>query len=276
MKQPTNKNKRKEYILQQLEKKGKISVAEVSRQFDCSAVTVRTDIRELDAAGLLKKNYGGAVRAETPKIKESIRPDLDDVRHAQVNLPFAIGKYYLNMEEKHRIVAKAYEYIKDRDTIMLDDSTTCCHLAQYISKHSEKTITVVTNSLFVAAVLSGTDYVNTYILGGHILSKPPAAMDNLTAETLENYHVSKLFTGINRIDLRVGLTSADADHANVKKAMIGVSDEVYVLADHTKFASCSLFTVCPISQVHHIITDTDIDRSIAQMAFERGISMDIV
>lgn len=276
MRQATNKNKRKEYILQQLKEKDRISVAEISRQFGCSEVTARTDIRELDAEGLVKRNYGGAARIEPKENKELVGLASDDVRYAQVSLPFAIGKYYLNREEKYRIAAKAYEYIVDQDTIMLDDSTTCCHLAQYISKHSGKEITIVTNSLFVAAVLSNTDHVNTYILGGHVLAKPAAAMDNLTAETLENYHVSKLFTGINRIDLRVGLTSADADHANVKKAMISVSDEVYVLADHTKFASCSLFTVCPVNQVHHIITDTKIDRGIVQMAFERGISMDVV
>lgn len=272
----TKKSQRKEYILQQLKEKGRVSVVDISRQFGCSEVTARTDIRELDAMGLLKKSYGGAVYVDIVPYKNTPNNTYDDIRYAYVDLPFAVGKYYLNKEEKQRIADKAYSYIENGDTVMLDDSTTCCHLAQYISKHPEKTMTVVTNSLFVAAVLSGTEHVNTYMLGGRILAKPSSAMDNLTAETLKNYHVSKLFTGINRIDLRVGLTSADADHANVKKAMIHSSDEVYVLADHTKFASSSLFTVCPISQIHHIITDTGINRSIVQLAVERGILIDIV
>lgn len=272
----TKKSQRKEYILQQLKENGRVSVVDISKQFGCSEVTVRTDIRELDAMGLLKKSYGGAVCVSIAPAKNTPKNTCEDIRYAYVDLPFAVGKYYLNKEEKQRIANKAYSYIENGDTVMLDDSTTCCHLAQHISKHPEKAMTVVTNSLFVAAVLSGTEHVNTYMLGGRILARPSSAMDNLTAETLKNYHVSKLFTGINRIDLRVGLTSADADHANVKKAMIHSSDDVYVLADHTKFASSSLFTVCPISQIHHIITDTGINRSIVQLALERGILIDIV
>lgn len=274
-----NKKKRREFILNEIKQKGHIFVNEICDEFGCSEVTARTDIRELGEDGLLIKTHGGAVQADKGEIVESREQKSgheNDIYSAKISTTFFAGRYYLNVEEKQRIVEKAYEYIEDNDTIMLDDSTTCCYLAQYISRHSEKRISIVTNSLFVTVVLSGLEHINVYILGGRIQANPPSAMDNFTVESCNNYHVAKFFTGINRIDLRMGLTSADASHADVKKAMIRSADEVYVLADHTKFASGSLFTVCPIKCVHHIITDRGLDGSIAQLALDCGISMDIV
>lgn len=55
-----------------------------------------------------------------------------------LSVQFESGEYYLNADYKRRIAEKAYEYIEDQESIMIDDSTTCCYLAQIIKERKEK------------------------------------------------------------------------------------------------------------------------------------------
>ncbi len=55
---------RRRAILREVEEKGKVRVADLSRRFGCSEVTIRNDIRNMDAEGLLVRTHGGAVKLE--------------------------------------------------------------------------------------------------------------------------------------------------------------------------------------------------------------------
>ncbi len=248
-----------EIIIRMVQEKGKARVSELSELMECSEVTIRNDIRKLDEQGVLKKTHGGA-----EKLGQGLTAQ------------FVPGEYYLNAESKKKIARRAYEYIEDQESIMIDDSTTCCYLAQCIRENPQKRLSVVTNSLYAAVILSEVPHVNVYVLGGQILSNPAAAMGTTTAENVAQYHVNKLFSGINKIDFKVGMTSADEMHAEVKRAMIGRADESYILADHTKFGGGSLFTVCGIKEIKCIVTDSGVSREIIELAGKMKIKMDVV
>lgn len=270
------KESRQEFIKSKIISPGYVSIKEVANEFACSEVTVRTDLKELEDAGILKRTTGGAINPSDSTAEPSTALFAAETRPDTIYVPFPAGKYYLQADAKQRIVKKAFEYINPYDTIMLDDSTTCIYLAQLIQKHPEKPLRAVTNSLMIAAIFSTTEHVDVHMLGGRIFAAPPSAMDNFTADFVNNYHVSKFFSGINRIDLRVGLTSADTFHAEIKKAMISIADQTIILADHTKFSTCSFYSVLPIQYVRHIITDNKLDERNTQLAIDQGIIIDIV
>ena len=54
-------NKRMEYIAARLDSTGSVKVAELSRELNCSEVTIRSDIKKLEDKGLAKRIHGGAV-----------------------------------------------------------------------------------------------------------------------------------------------------------------------------------------------------------------------
>ena len=56
---------RRNEILRELDRKGKVKVTDLSREFGCSEVTIRNDIKAMDIEGLLKRTHGGAVKLET-------------------------------------------------------------------------------------------------------------------------------------------------------------------------------------------------------------------
>ena len=66
----------------------------------------------------------------------------------------------------------------------------------------------------------------------------------------------KAFIGCSGISAQAGVTTEIANEVNVNQLMIEhATQEVYVLADHTKIGLSSSFTSCSIDRVKHLITD---------------------
>lgn len=246
-------------LLDEVNTQGHVKIAELSQKIGCSEITLRNDIRTLDQQGLLKKVYGGAIRKER-----------------SLTVSFMPGEYFLNAERKQAIAAKAYEYIDNRGSIIIDDSTTGCYLAEYIKEHSEKRVVVVTNSLYVASLLSSCEHTEVFMLGGHIGANPPSSLDNITVNNIGQFHVDKAFVGINGINLEVGLTSIGTPQMDTKKEMIRVSNKTYVLADSTKFGTGNLFRVCTMDEIELIITDMDLSEEQKKLAKEHQIKIELV
>ena len=249
-------SERLEIIIDTLQREGKVKVSDLSLRLGCSEVTIRNDIRKLDDQGVLKKTYGGAVQKQDG-----------------LSVSFMPGEFFLNGEEKNRIALKAYEYIDNRDSIIIDDSTTGCYLAKIIHEHPEKNLIVVTNSLFVAAELSQTKHVDLFVAGGHPLGTPPSTLDNFTLSAFQNFNVNKAFVGVNGINLNAGLTSIGTPQMETKRAIIQSAGQTFVIADSTKFGSSNLFTVCSMDQIHAVITDSKVSKEILSTAHKNNISI---
>ena len=73
---------------------------------------------------------------------------------------------------------------------------------------------------------------------------------------LQNIFAKKAFIGCSGISAQAGVTTEIANEVNVNQLMIEhATQEVYVLADHTKIGLSSSFTSCSIDRVKHLITD---------------------
>ena len=52
---------RRQSIIETVEREGRVLAAELAQRLDTSEDTIRRDLRELDAAGLLRRVHGGAM-----------------------------------------------------------------------------------------------------------------------------------------------------------------------------------------------------------------------
>ena len=250
--------KRRQAILKELDKKEKVRVAELSRELNCSEVTIRNDIRTLEQEGLLKRTHGGAERIGGAPQSERRYPS---------------ESVYRNISQKRAIAARAYSLIDDRDTIILDDASTSFYLALHIKEHPEKQLAVVTNSLPIGSELADVKHVELYMVGGHVGGKLPATMGDAAVENLKNFHVDKAFIGVHSINFNVGLTSIATPQMQVKRAIIDASQKVCVLADSTKFGSGYVSVIGPINEVDAIITDSGIEGQYVEMAAQEGVDL---
>ena len=137
---------RRNEILKELDRKGRVKVTDLSKEFGCSEVTIRNDIKAMDIEGLLKRTHGGAVKVET-----------------ETERKYSAETIYRNVTQKKQIAEVAYEFLDDRDTIIIDDASTSFYLAQEIKNHPEKRIAVVTNSLIAGNELAGVGHVELSI-----------------------------------------------------------------------------------------------------------------
>lgn len=249
-------SERLEIIIDTLNRDGIVKVTELAQYLDCSEVTLRKDIKKLDEQGVLKKTYGGAVPKEDG-----------------LSVSFVPGEFYLNNIEKQRIACAAYEQIENRDSIILDDSTTCCYLAKLIKESPGKSLIVVTNSLYSAAILSSAKHVELFVIGGHPIGTPPSTLDNFAISAFQSFNVDKAFVGINGINLKTGLTSIGTPQMETKRAIIRSANKTIALADHTKFGGSNLFTVCPTKDISLIITDTGVSKETLQTAQKLNINL---
>lgn len=247
---------RRQKILQQIKERGKVRVAELSRELNCSEVTIRNDIKNMDAEGLLKRTHGGAVRiGGEPERK------------------YAAESIYRHTERKKKIAACAYEFLEDTDTIILDDASSTFYLAAHIRQHPEKRLAIVTNSLLVGNELAGAVHVELYMLGGYVGGHLAATMGDAAIRNIEQFCVDKAFIGVHGINFDVGITSIATPQMQVKKAIFQTTDQVYVLADSSKFGGGYLSVICPIRDVYKIITDSEVSQECIRKAQEAKVPL---
>lgn len=252
-------NKRIDYIASLLDSNGSVKVSELSRELNCSEVTIRSDIQKLEEKGLAKRVHGGAVRAA-----------------GQLMIPYDAGNVFKNSEKKRKIAQKAYEYIEDQDTIILDDASVNYYLAQHIRDNPSKHLLVITNSLASAAILAHLGHVELFMLGGQVGGKLAATMGDVAINSLSGFRANKAFISAHGINFSVGLTSIGSPQMQVKKAIIAVSDQIYVMADSSKFGGGYVMAVCPLSAIRKIITDNDIKREYLEEAKRQNVQIDVV
>lgn len=247
---------RRKKILEIIEDKGFVKVVELSKLLDCSEVTLRNDIKQMDKEGLLLRTHGGAMKVEEEQAK-----------------PYNYEKIAKDKNKKIEITRAAYELINNGDTIIIDDATTSFYLTKHIKANSEKKITVVTNSLLVATELLGQKQVNLFMIGGQISSDMAATMGDLANSNIEGFHVDKAFIGVHGLNFSLGITSIGSVQLQVKKSIINAANEVIVLADSSKFGGAYLSVICPMDRVSKVITDKMINPAYIKLAKENHVDL---
>ena len=112
---------------------GQVTVGELAERFGVSIDTIRRDLDQLSADGVLVRTYGGAVSLSTLS-----RTD----RAVDVRLT-------LQEQEKEKIAALAAALVQDGSIIMINGGTTTLAVARNLRNHRD--LTVATNNLLVPA-----------------------------------------------------------------------------------------------------------------------------
>lgn len=249
--------KRWEEIIRILERDGSVDVNSLSVQLGVTAKTIRQDLAELEAKGLLERVHGGAVFKSKGSGVFPIRE-----RKRQ------------NLAEKERIAAAALKYIENGDTIILDGGSTTLQLAK---KMTDRHLVVITNDLIIANELLAHDTVTLYLSGGKLRREGVYTLLGREAEkTFNSYNVNKLFLATSALDFKQGLTVLSEDEAEIKKAMLHAAKETICLADYSKFHKAALVSFAPLKAVDRLITDSRISETDLKYLQGQGIEVEVV
>jgi len=242
---------RQQQIAQLVERQQRISVADLCELFTISEATARRDLEALALQGKLERVHGGAIA----------------IRNAPPESPI-LEREGEEDEAKRQIGLAASELIKDGETIFLGSGTTILELARIL--RTRKGLTLITNSLPVLNVLSGTE--NTIVcLGGMLRPTELSFIGYITEQALAEVRADKVFIGARAISLEHGLTNDYLPETLTDRAILRAGQEVIVLADHTKFGRVAPAMLAPVESVNTIITDKATDKTILGDLAEHGI-----
>lgn len=227
---------RMQIILNKAEEQNFVTVEEMSQLLNVSLMTIRRDLNTLCEQSLLERCHGGA------RIPEDTIMEID----------YNIKKEY-HQEEKQRIARKAMELIKDNDTVYLDSGTTIGELAKLLCEDS-KHISVVTNELNIATILTDSD-VDLTILGGTVHKKTKSVIGHVGEEFLKQFRFSKAFLGTSSVSYNLEVFSPTPDKAYLKKMVMDLASQVYLVVDSSKFYCQAMCLVGSLSQFAGVITD---------------------
>lgn len=236
-------NDRRNQITELMQQRGAMRVAELAGMFGVSEVTIRTDLAQLERAGQLVRDRGGALPAANPAGEA----------HAVHSLLALGDRAGLYAEEKRRIGQAAASMVEPGDTIILDAGTTVVEMTSHLAAISP--LTVVTNALNVALHMASAE-ADLMVLGGTLNRQAASTIGPMAEAGLNDLIVGKLFLGAQAWSLEEGVTDTTLEIAQIKRAMMRAARQVILLADSSKWNHAGFIKVAPLAEVHTIITDS--------------------
>lgn len=230
---------RQREIAKIVNQKGSVRVAELSQMFNVTVETIRKDLDVLEEEGKLRRSHGGALKVNTE----------------QSEIPY-FEREIINVHEKMEIAAEAIKLISPGDQIILDTSSTAWFMARSMPNIP---MTILTNSVKVITELADKEKIAVIAIGGDLAPRSMSFVGPLAERSLDMYHVSKAFISCKGLHLKHGPTESNEQQAIVKRKMIEIADECYLLVDHSKFDFQSFTNICGLERITMIVTDSKID-----------------
>jgi DeoR family fructose operon transcriptional repressor len=231
-----NFQKRKQSILQRLADTGEADIKELAATLEVAEITIRRDLNQLAASGLLQRTHGGAIKVAPP------------------NPPFPFAnKAAVNSEAKEAIARRAAAAINDGDIVFLDCGSTVFHLCPFIKN---KRIRVITNSLPVAHGLQDSQ-VNINLIGGEFDAERQAVHGKMAEYHVAKYRANKAFLGIDGISPG-GLFANSEKEATLTMALAAHSASTWLLCDSSKIGRETYWQFAGLQLIGTVITDAPV------------------
>ncbi len=123
--------------------------------------------------------------------------------------------------------------IADGDTVMIDIGTTTLQAARHL--HG-RPITVITTSLAVYEELLPDAAIELILPGGIVRRNYRSLVGLIAEDSLRQLRADVLLLGTSSVDAELGVWDSTMVEVPIKRAMIGASERVLLLADAVKFA----------------------------------------
>ncbi|MCL4505778.1 MAG: DeoR/GlpR family DNA-binding transcription regulator [Chloroflexi bacterium] len=248
---------RRQEILRQVQKAGRVSVSELSQQFNVSEVTIRADLQALSEFNLLVRTHGGAVPAGRglPELSLSLR------RQQQVS-------------EKNRIGEAGAALVVDGDAIFLDSSSTALAIAQRLKQRRH--LTIISNSLVIAQEMLDAPGVTVVMPGGQLRRETVSLIGVDGLDMLRKFNIQKGFFGAHGLSVPEGLTDVSAAEAEVKRPLVAMCKQLIAVLDATKWGRVGLASFATIHDINTVITDSLAPCAAIEEVRARGIEVIVV
>lgn len=227
---------RQEEILEILNKNKSATVEELSASLLVSGATIRRDLRIMEKQGLIIRSHGGAM-----PLKSSSEESAFSVREHE------------NIAAKKIIASLALKLIKNGNSIFVNSSSTCSYLMPLLNDFSY--LTVTTNSVKSATLLSQTNNVKIYLAGGIIENHSYTIVGSDTIDYISRIHTDLAILSTQGLDVKNGFTDSNIEKVKINQVMKKNSNKVAMLIDSTKFNKTFMCSDFSLYDIDYLITE---------------------
>lgn len=235
-----------------------ITLEHLAERLNVSIATVRRDVEELCAQGIVEKTRGGIIFCNKTKNTE----------------PSLQLRQLLNTEEKKRIAQAAFRHIREHSYYLFDSGSTIHELLKLIP--TQFPLSIVTYDLTFLPELNALECADVLILGGQLRRGQMACHGSYAENYLDQLNAHIAFLGADAVDLNKGIMGFHAGEVPLKQKMIANADQTILLCDHSKFYNRGFISIHGLKGIDRIITDSGTDAGILQSLRDSGIEVEVV
>jgi DeoR family fructose operon transcriptional repressor len=211
-----------------------LRIDELAELFAVSSMTIRRDLQELEARGILRRVRGGAVLRGPESFTE---------RSRQAS------------RAKERIATKLMTLLPRSGAIGLDASSTIHRLATHIDGEAE--LTVVTYGPETFQILRTKPGVRAYLTGGEQDSRTGALGGPIACLTIRQFMFSRVFLSASLLDPALGSSDDTIEEAEVKRVMADMAQHVVLAVDSSKLGGRTTARTLPLERIDLLVTELD-------------------
>ncbi|SDJ56257.1 DeoR/GlpR family DNA-binding transcription regulator [Streptomyces indicus] len=222
-------------IIEHVAAHGSADVSRLSLLLGVSQATVRRDLQQLSEQRLLERTHGGAVRGGL-SLELPLQHRLDQ-----------------RSPQKQAIARAAADLVPEGAVVGLTGGSTTTEVARLLADRGP--VTIVTNAVNIAAALVLRPEVTLIVVGGTARKESYELVGPIAEKTLADHHTDIAFLGVDGISAAQGCTTHDQLEAATDRAFARHTSSTVVVAEHTKLGRATFAKICPVSEVHTLITD---------------------
>ena len=240
-------DQRRQQILTQLERDGRVYVAQLGEALGATPATIRNDLTALEREGRLVRVQGGALHASS-----------------QAGLgPCAA--------EKLAIGQRVASHVRNGDRLFINSGSTVLAVAQALAAFRE--LHIITNALPLAQQLGERFHV--LVLGGELNARAGFSHGEDALMQLARYQADWAILSVDSISAADGVTLCHSEETAVSRMMLERAARGIIAADHSKVGRAGFVRVCPAAAPLMLVTDPAADRSALRALEGKGIEIDI-
>jgi len=229
---------RRDAITRLLVEHDSVTVRNLAKRFNVSAMTIHRDLDALESIGVLRKVRGGATAQPTALYESS--------------LTFRLGQL---PEVKRRIAELAAERVKPGASVALDDSTTTLALLPFLAEIGQLTVVTYFASVIEEIARLAPDTMELVVVGGTYSHKYHAFVGVLAEKQLMELSVDHSFVSVSSVDVERGTFHQEPDQAALKRTLVRIARDSTLMVDATKFRSSALHRVVALSEFDAVYVD---------------------
>ncbi|MGO1118081.1 DeoR/GlpR family DNA-binding transcription regulator [Rhodovibrionaceae bacterium A322] len=243
-------------ILDELRLTGSCRIQDLAKRLQVSEETIRRNVRQLAAAGSVRKVHGGVYLPDHNLQEPTFQQRMGEQREA-----------------KQRIARAIAGIIHDGDSLILDIGSTTAFVAQALRNHSD--LFVVTNSLDVAHNLAARNNNRVFMAGGELRAHDGGSFGHEALSFVRQFSVQHAILSAAAINAEDGFMLMDLQEAEFTREIMRRAPTNIVAADATKFGKSAPVRISDASEIDLLVTDAAPPAEIAGLLDRSDVAVQI-